>query len=242
MDIRVYADYREMSQAAAQIVAEQIRSKSDSVLGLATGSTPEGMYAELVAMFRQGKVDFSQARSFNLDEYVGMDPEDPRSYHAFMRKNLFAHVNFAPGRTHVPSGLGSDLDEQAREYERMIAAAGGVDLQVLGIGMNGHIGFNEPGSSFDSRTRVVDLTEQTVSVNREKTEAQSLPAQAVSMGMGTIAESRRVLLLASGEGKAEIIARAVKGPVTPDVPASALQRHPSVIVVLDAAAASRIDG
>lgn len=241
MDIRVYGDYREMSRAAAQVIADQIRSKPNSVLGLATGSTPEGMYAELVQMFRRGEVDFSKARSFNLDEYVGMEPNDPRSYHKFMRVNLFDHVNFAPGSTHVPSGIGDNLDEQAREYERMIAAAGGIDLQVLGIGMNGHIGFNEPGSAFDSRTRVVDLSEQTVSVNKEKTEADALPAQAVSMGMGTIAESRRILLLANGAGKAEIIARAIKGPVITDVPASALQRHPGVVVILDAAAASRLN-
>jgi glucosamine-6-phosphate deaminase len=241
VDIRVYRDYHEMSRAAAQIIADQIRSKPDSVLGLATGSTPEGMYAELVKMYREGKVDFSKATSFNLDEYVGMDPSDPRSYHRFMRVNLFDHVNFAPGKTHVPSGIGDNLDEQAMEYERMIAAAGGIDLQVLGIGMNGHIGFNEPGSPFDSRTRVVDLSEQTVSVNREKTEAESLPTQAVSMGMGTILQSRRIMLLANGAGKAEIVSRAFKGPITTDVPASVLQRHPDVIVILDAPAARLLD-
>ncbi len=241
MDIRVYGDYREMSRAAAQIVADQLRAKPDSVLGLATGSTPEGMYAELVRMYREGQVDFSQAHSFNLDEYVGLSPDDPRSYNVYMWKNLFRHVNFDPKRVHIPSGVGDDLAGQCLRYERMIEEAGGIDLQVLGIGRNGHIGFNEPGSPFDSRTRVVDLAEQTVSVNMEKTEAISLPTQAVSMGIGTILESRRIMLLANGVEKAEIVAKALRGPVTWMVPASALQVHGDVVVLLDKPAASRLE-
>lgn len=240
MDIRVYRDYAEMSRAAAEIIADEIRKAPDSVLGLATGSTPVGMYRELIGMYRDGKVDFSQVESFNLDEYVGLEPDDERSYARFMRQQLFEHVNIDLARAHVPCGIGDNLDYICREYESMIADAGGIDIQVLGIGMNGHIGFNEPGSSFSSRTRVVDLAAQTVAVNKEKTAADALPPQAISMGIGTILEAKRIILLANGEGKADIIAKALRGPVTEDVPASVLQRHSGVVALLDEPAAGAL--
>ncbi len=235
--ILVYDDYAKMSAAAAEHIASRVSAQPSIVLGLATGSTPVGMYAELVELHRRAGLDFSRVTTFNLDEYCGLDADDPRSYERFMWEHLFAHVNLDRTRTHVPYGAARDPEAECMRYEEMIRAAGGIDLQVLGIGMNGHIGFNEPGSAPNSRTRVVRLAELTVEVNRAKTEAEELPAFALSMGMGTIMDAGEVMLLANGEAKADIIRQAIQGPVTPDVPASILQQHPDVTVFLDRPAA-----
>lgn len=238
MQVLVYSDYDEMSAAAARMIASKIGELPKPVLGLATGSTPIGMYAELVRLHNEEGLDFSNVTTFNLDEYCGVDAEDPRSYHWFMKEHLFSHVNLDPEKAHVPAGNSADPDGECARYERLIKEAGGIDLQVLGIGMNGHIGFNEPGSDPNSRTRVVRLAEQTIEVNRAKGGLNALPGYAISMGIGTIMEARQILLLANGAGKAEIIRRALTGPVTPDVPASLLQTHPNVVCMLDKPAAS----
>lgn len=230
-----------MSKTAANIFADRIRSKPNLVLGLATGSTPLGMYAELVRLHREEDLDFSKVRTFNLDEYVGLPPDHEQSYRHFMNRHLFDHLNIDPANTHVPDGLARDLDGCCAAYEAAIQAAGGIDLQVLGIGTNGHIAFNEPGSPFDSRTRVVDLTESTIQDNsRFFKRIEDVPTRALSMGIGTIMEAREIVLLATKDNKAEAIARTLEGPVTEAVPASILQRHPNVTFVLDQAAASRL--
>jgi glucosamine-6-phosphate deaminase len=239
--ILVYDDYAKMSAAAARHVASRVNARPGVVLGLATGSTPVGMYAELIELHRREGLDFSRVTTFNLDEYCGLDADDPRSYDRFMWEHLFAHVNLERTRTHVPYGAARDPEAECIRYEEMIRAAGGIDLQVLGIGMNGHIGFNEPGSASNSRTLVVRLAEQTVQVNRAKAEAEELPAFALSMGMGTIMDAREIMLLANGDAKADIIRQAIQGPVTPDVPASILQRHPDVTVFLDKPAAKLLE-
>ena len=237
MHILIYDDYAEMSAAAAGHIASRVKAKPGIVLGLATGSTPVGMYAELVELHRQGGLDFSRVTTFNLDEYCGLGSDDPRSYERFMWEHLFAHVNLDRMRTHVPYGAARDPEAECIRYEEMIRAAGGIDLQVLGMGMNGHIGFNEPGSAPNSRTRVVRLAEQTVQVNRSKTEADEMPASALSMGIGTIMDAREIILLANGDAKADIVRQAIQGPITPDVPASILRQHPDVSVFLDRPAA-----
>ncbi len=239
--ILVYNDYAQMSAAAARHIASCVNARPDIVLGLATGSTPLGMYAELAELHRREGLDFSGVTTFNLDEYCGLDDDDPRSYQRFMWEHLFAHVNLDRAQTHVPRGATRDPEAECIRYEEMIRAAGGIDLQVLGIGMNGHIGFNEPGSAPNSRTRVVRLADQTVQVNRAKTAAEELPAFALSMGIGTIMDAREIILLANGDAKAGIIRQAVQGPVTCDIPASLLQRHPYVTVFLDRPAARLLE-
>ena len=231
----------EMSRKAAEIFARRIREKPDIVLGLATGGTPVGMYRELIRMHREEGLDFSRVRTFNLDEYVGLPPDHPQSYRYFMDKNLFDHINIDKSNTQVPDGMASDLEAHCAEYEERIRAAGGIDLQLLGIGSNGHIAFNEPGSPFDSRTRVVELAESTIRDNaRFFDRPEDVPRKAVSMGLGTIMEAREIVLLASGENKADAVAKAVEGPVTEEVPASILQRHPNVTFVIDRDAASKL--
>jgi len=243
MPIKIFVakDYDEMSKKAAGIIADAIRNKPNLVLGLATGSTPVGCYRELIRMHKEGGIDFSRVVTFNLDEYVGLPPTHPQSYRHFMNENLFNHVNIKMENTHVPNGLPDDLQKTCQEFEEAIKASSGIDLQLLGIGANGHIAFNEPGSPFDSRTRVVSLSERTIKDNaRFFKSIDEVPRQALSMGIGTIMEARKIVLLASGAGKADAVAKSIKGPITEDVPASILQRHPDCTFILDEAAASKL--
>ena len=239
MQILVVKDYEEMSMKAAGLMADQVILKGNSVLGLATGSTPEGMYARLARMNGQGLVDFSGITTFNLDEYLGLEPEHPQSYHHYMYHHLFHHINAPRERIHIPAGRDRDMEAFCREYDEKIAAAGGIDLQVLGIGGNGHIGFNEPAESLQAGTHVVDLAEETVEANSRFFERkEEVPRQAVTMGMGSIMKAKRILLLASGKGKARAIKDAVKGKITTRVPASFLQLHRKAVLILDKDAAS----
>ena len=242
MRVIIEKDGDAVSRRAARILAEQIRGKPESVLGLATGSTPLGTYEELVRMHRDERLSFSRVTTFNLDEYVGLQPSHPQSYRYFMQRSLFDHVNIDPMRTHVPDGLASDYQAYCRQYEQRIEDAEGIDLQLLGIGRDGHIAFNEPGSSLGSRTRLKTLTGETIRDNaRFFEEPEQVPRLAVTMGVGTILESRRCLLLAVGEAKAEAIRATVEGPVTAQVTASALQLHREVLVLVDEDAAGRLE-
>lgn len=241
--MRIYreADYQAMSRRGADILAAQILLCPGSVLGLATGSTPVGMYQELVKENQAGKIDFSKVQTVNLDEYVGLAPGHEQSYRYFMQRNLFGHVNISLDATHVPDGLAADLAEECRRYDRLIEDMGGVDLQVLGMGHNGHIGFNEPGDFFPLDTHVADLTDSTINANARFFDSRDqVPRQALSMGIRTILRARRILLLVSGKGKADAVAAAFHGPVTPRVPASVLQLHQDVILVGDSEALSRL--
>lgn len=241
MNVTICETYEEMSKAAADLFAERIRAKPDIVLGLATGNTPVGLYQELARMHGEERLDFSRVRTFNLDEYLGLGPDHEQSYRHFMDVNLFDSINIDKANTHVPDGLAADPEAHCAAYEAAIRAAGGIDLQVLGIGSNGHIAFNEPGSPAGSRTRVVELTQSTITDNSpffDRTE--DVPTRALSMGIGTIMESREIVLLANKEKKAEAVARSLQGPITEDVPASILQQHENVTVILDRAAASQL--
>jgi glucosamine-6-phosphate deaminase len=239
MKIHIVEDYARLSEKAAGIVASQVILKNNSVLGLATGSTPEGMYRRLVQMHREGTVDFSAVVTFNLDEYFGLSPGHPQSYHNYMHEHLFNHVNVPALNIHIPSGVADNIDTYGKEYDRKIAEAGGIDLQVLGIGGNGHIGFNEPGEFLNEQTHIVDLTEDTIEANSRFFDTiEEVPRQAVTMGMGSIMRARRILLLASGKGKAAAIRDTLSGRVDPRVPASFLQLHRNVYVVIDREAAS----
>ena len=231
----------EASEVAARLVARQVREKPSSVLGLATGSTPCKLYQLLARMHREDGLDFSKATTFNLDEYVNLDPTHPASYHQFMEENFFSHVNVRRESVHIPDGMVADVPAHCAYYERAIRKAGGIDLQILGLGSDGHLGFNEPGSSLASRTRIKTLTERTRSDNaRFFTGAQEVPHHVITMGLGTIMESRMCLLLAFGKAKAEAVAASVEGPVTASVPGSLLQFHPQAKVLLDAESASSL--
>jgi glucosamine-6-phosphate deaminase len=225
---------------AARIVAHLVKRKPQAVLGLATGRTMLGLYAELIALFRQGVLSFSQVTTFNLDEFVGLPPEHPCSYHRYMQENFFDHVDVPPRRRHLLNGLAPDLPRECQDFEERIRSAGGLDLQILGLGEDGHIGFNEPTSSLGSRTRLKTLTAETMAVNRECFGSEPVPRHVLTMGVATILEARHCLLLAFGPRKAAAVAATVEGPVTAMVPASALQLHPRVTVVLDEEAASRL--
>ena len=234
-------DYKAMSRIAANIISAQIIMKPDCVLGLATGSSPEGTYAQLVEWYKKGDLDFSQVTSVNLDEYRGLSGDNDQRYRYFMNTHLFDHVNIDKSRTFVPNGLEPDSEKACREYDAVVEATGGVDLQLLGIGHNGHIGFNEPAKEFCKNTQCVDLTESTIEANKRFFEKEEdVPRQAYTMGIGTIMRAKKILLVASGEGKADIIAKAFTGPITPEVPASILQLHNDVTVVCDKAAMSKI--
>jgi glucosamine-6-phosphate deaminase len=242
MRVIIESDAAAVAGRAARLVADLVRRKPASVLGLATGSTPLGMYRELIGMHRDEGLDFSQVMTFNLDEYVGLAPSHPKSYRHFMQTELFDHLNIDPKNTNVPDGRALDFESYCAQYERKIAAAGGIDLQVLGIGSDGHIAFNEPGSSLGSRTRLKTLTSETIRDNaRFFGSAENVPRLAVTMGVGTILESRRCLLLATGEAKSRAIRDAVEGPVTAQVTASALQLHRDVVAVVDADAARLLE-
>ncbi|TWT79085.1 Glucosamine-6-phosphate deaminase 1 [Planctomycetes bacterium CA13] len=238
-NIVVCEDAQAASRKVAEIIIATIAEKPASVLGLATGSTPIRTYELLVDAFRDERVDFSQATSFNLDEYVGLAPKHPQSFRCFMDDHLFKHVNFSPMRTYVPDGSAADPAAHAKLYDDEIRMVGGVDCQLLGIGHNGHIGFNEPGSLPDSRTSVVDLAELTIRKNaRFFDSADQVPRRAITMGIGTILESRHIVLLATGKSKAKVVAQAFEQSPSVDLPASWLQTHDHVTVVLDNDAAT----
>jgi len=240
MRTRVLPDYEAMSEAAANVVAGRLRAKPESVFLLPTGTTPLGMYRRLVAMHESEGLSFARATFFNLDEYLGLRPDHPASYHVYMQENFYGRVDADPSRVHVPDGSAPDPEAECERYERAIREAGGVDLCVLGIGRNGHIGFNEPGSPFGSRTRVVRLAETTRRVNAADFEGNRAPECAISVGMRTIFDSREVLLLASGSNKTRAVAAALRGEVSEEVPASMLRRHPNALFLLDRDAASEL--
>ena len=232
-------DFKELSRKAANIISAQVILKPTSVLGLATGSTPVGTYKQLIEWYEKGDIDFSQVTTINLDEYKGLVAADVQSYRYFMNDNLFNHVNVNKDRTFVPNGLTEDPEEACKAYDDLIAACGGIDLQLLGIGGNGHIGFNEPTDSYIKATHVVTLSENTRSANaRFFASMDEVPTHAITMGIGGIMEAKKILLLASGKAKAQAIYDALYGPITPQVPASILQLHPDVIVVADEEALS----
>ena len=241
MRIIVAKNYKDMSRKAANIISAQIITKPNCVLGLATGSSPIGTYDQLVEWYEKGDLDFSQVSSVNLDEYRGLDHDHDQSYYYFMHEHLFDRVNINPANTNVPDGTEPDAEKECRRYEELIASYGGVDLQLLGLGHNGHIGFNEPAPAFDKETHCVDLTESTIEANKRFfASADDVPRQAYTMGIGTIMKAKKILVVVSGEDKAEIVAKAFCGDVTPEVPASILQFHPDVTVVVDEAAASKL--
>lgn len=234
-------DYDEMSKKAAHIIAAQIVLKPDCVLGLATGSTPVGTYKNLVEWYKNGDLDFSTLSSCNLDEYRGLSPENDQSYRYFMNTNLFDHVNIRKDHTFVPDGQEADSNKACQMYEQIIQDLGGIDLQLLGLGHNGHIGFNEPAEEFPKITHCVDLTESTIQANKRFFEKESdVPRQAYTMGIGTIMSAKKILIVVSGEDKAEILNKIINGPITPQVPASILQLHPDVTIVADNAALSKV--
>ena len=234
-------DYEDMSRKAANIISAQVILKPDCVLGLATGSTPIGAYKQLAAWYEKGDVDFAEVSTYNLDEYRGLSHDDPQSYHYFMRENFFDHINIDLNNTHVPDGSNPDAAAACSEYDKIVADAGYPDLQLLGIGNNGHIGFNEPDDHFSKGTHCVDLTESTIQANKRFFEkVEDVPTQAYTMGIKNIMQARKVLLIVSGEGKAEILDKVLYGPVTPQVPASILQLHNDLTVVADEAAMSVI--
>ena len=239
----IYAakDYNDMSRKAANIMSAQVIMNPKAVLGLATGSTPVGMYRQLVEWYKKGDLDFSQVTSVNLDEYKGLSGENDQSYRYFMNTNLFDHINIDKARTFVPNGLEEDAEKACREYNEIIKAVGGIDMQLLGIGGNGHIGFNEPGEAFETETHCVDLTESTIQANaRFFSSMDEVPKQAYTMGIKNIMSAKKILLIATGEKKAEALYNSLYGRITPNVPASILQLHNDVTVVADEAALSMI--
>ena len=227
-------NYDEMSRKAAAIIAAQVIHKPNCVLGLATGGTPVGTYKNLVEWYKSGDLDFSEVSTVNLDEYRGLPREHRESYWSFMHRNLFDHVNIPQDRINLPDGTNMDADAECKRYDAVIASMGGVDLQLLGIGHDGHIGFNEPSDAFDMGTHCVDLTEETIEANKRFFASRDeVPRQAYTMGTHTIMSARKVLMIVSGRDKAEIIKKAFFGPVTPHVPASILQMHPNFVLVAD---------
>ncbi len=242
MLVIIKENYDEMSKEAAKQVAALVRKKPDCVIGFATGSTPLGLYKELIRMHKEEGLDFSKITTFNLDEYVGLPPEHPQSYHYFMWENLFRHINVNPSNVYIPMGMADDIDAFCEWYENKIKEVGGIDLQILGIGANGHIAFNEPGSSLGSRTRIKTLTEKTRQDNaRFFSSMEEVPKYAITMGVGTIMEARRLLLLASGTSKAEAIRATVEGPIMAKYPATIVQLHRYATVIIDKDAASKLE-
>lgn len=227
-------NYEEMSRRAAAMVQAQILLKPDAVLGLPAGRTPIGTYEELIRMNREGMLDFSKVRTVNLDEYIGLGPEHIQSFRYFMDSSLFARINIDPANTYVPDGCAPDEAISCEEYDALIRSLGGIDLQILGIGHNGHIGFNEPDEAFIAGTHMVELTEDTLRANASLfPDPEAMPKYAVTIGMGAIMHAKRILLIANGVGKAKALRAAIEGPVTPKVPASILQLHPDVTVICD---------
>ena len=240
MEIILQESGQKASEAAARVVARLVREKPNAVLGLATGSTPLMLYRKLIRLHREEGLDFSQVITFNLDEYVGLEKEHEQSYHRFMWDNLFSQINIKPENVHIPDGMAADIPAFCAAYEQAIVDAGGIDLQVLGIGSDGHVGFNEPTSSFASRTRIKTLTQQTVADNARffGGDESRVPHHCITMGIGTIMDARMIIMLAFGEAKAEAIAAMVEGPVAAILPASILQHHPVAKIFMDEAAAA----
>lgn len=246
MEVVRVPSYEDMSLRAAAVVCKAIEAKPDLVLGLPTGATPLGMYRDLVLAHHRGQVDFAGVRTFNLDEYLGLAPEHPASYHTYMREHLLAHVNIVPRHAHIPNGAATDRAAECLAYEEAVAGAGGLDLAVLGIGQNGHVGFNEPNTELQTDVHVASLSAETRRLAfecwREADESiflslECFPDKAITMGMGTILRARRIVMLASGECKAQAVRQAVTGPLTPQVPASLLQLHRDVTVLIESDAA-----
>ena len=232
MEFIVAKNYEEMSRKAADVIAELVARKPSCILGLATGSTPEGLYAQLIKDCQEGKISFKDVSTYNLDEYRGLENDHPQSYHYFMEQHLFNHVDIDLAATHVPDGSNPDAAAACADYEAAIKASGGVDLQLLGLGHNGHIGFNEPTTYFPKDVHTVNLTESTINANSRLFERrEDVPTQAITMGIGTIMKSDKILLIA-GEDKTDIIEKALYGKVTPEVPASVLQLHKDVTVII----------
>lgn len=241
MKIIIAKNYNSMSAKAAELVIEQIKRKKNSVLGLATGNTPLGMYKNLARACKKGEVSFKNAITFNLDEYVGLGADNKNSYHYYMRENLFKHIDIAQKNIFILNGAAKNLKKECGNFEKIIKEKGGIDLQILGVGLNDHIGFNEPGLSFKSNTRSVNLTAATREANAKYFSGiKEVPKRALTMGLATITRAKKIILLASGKEKAEIIAKALKGKIKPAVPASILQKHPDVTVILDKEAAGII--
>ena len=242
MKIYKAKDYKDMSRKAANIISAQVIMKPNCVLGLATGSTPIGTYDQLVEWYNKGDLDFSEVTTVNLDEYKGLPRTNDQSYYYFMHQHLFDRVNIDPERTNVPNGMEPDAEKECGRYEELIRSLGGVDLQLLGLGHNGHIGFNEPGEAFEKETHCVDLTESTIEANKRFfASADDVPKQAYTMGIKTIMQAKKILIVVNGENKADIVERAFFGPVTPEVPASILQLHNDVTLVGDEAALANIE-
>lgn len=241
--MRIYKskDYFDMSRKAANIISAQVILKPDCVLGLATGSSPLGTYEQLIDWYRKGDLDFSQVSSVNLDEYLGLDPEHEQSYRYFMNENFFNHINIDKSRTFVPDGLASDIEKVCKDYDSLIEDVGGIDLQLLGLGRNGHIGFNEPSNGFVRDTHCVELTPSTIDANKRFfASEEDVPHKALTMGIKNIMMARKIVVVVSGEDKAEALKEAVCGPITPKIPASILQLHPDVVIVADEAALSKM--
>ena len=242
MRLIIVDNYEEMSKEAARIMASCITLKPNAVIGLATGSTPLGMYEELINIYNKKEVNFENVKSFNLDEYYGLSKDNDQSYNYYMQENFFKYINIKPENINIPNGVAKDIKEECLSYENKIKEAGGIDIQVLGIGVNGHIGFNEPDVKFEAETHLVQLDDQTIESNARFFESrEEVPTTAISMGIKTIMHSRKIVLLANGKSKAEAIIKALKGKITPDVPASILQLHLDVTVILDKEAASLIN-
>jgi glucosamine-6-phosphate deaminase len=234
MNIEIATSKDKVSQLAADKIEKLINEKPQAVLGLATGSTPIGTYQELIRRYQKGVIDFSRIKTFNLDEYYGLDSEHPKSYHSFMKEHLFNHINIAEENIHIPSGTPKNVDHYCSHYEQKIEKLGGIDLQILGIGLNGHIGFNEPATELQTGTHLVKLAKDTIEANaRFFSQAEDVPQFAITMGIQTILKAKRVLLLALGEEKAEIIQKLVGVGITTDVPASLLKLHPNVTILMD---------
>jgi glucosamine-6-phosphate deaminase len=241
MEVIVQARPDDMARAAAREVAQVLNAKPNAVLGMATGSTPLGLYQEMVRLHRRGELDFSHVTTFNLDEYVGLPITHPQSYHQFMHENFFRHINIPPQNIHIPSGTTTNYPAFCAWYEQRIRDCGGIDVQILGIGSDGHIAFNEPASSLSSRTRLKTLAKSTIDDNARFFKSRDeVPIYAITMGVGTIMEARKILLLANGNKKADAVAQAVEGPVTSMITASALQMHPDATVYIDDEAAAKL--
>ncbi len=239
MQIIKVKDYKELSRKAASILASQLILKPKSIIGLATGSTPIGTYEELIRLYNEGFISFSDVITFNLDEYCGLESNDINSYYNFMKTKLFNHIDIKKENINIPDGLAGDIQRECECYEEKIEKSGGIDVQLLGIGRNGHIGFNEPSFKFESKTFLVNLDEDTIKANsRFFNSIEDVPRQAVSMGIKTIMSSKKILLLANGEEKAEILYKAIYGDIIPEVPASILQLHPDVTIIVDEKAGS----
>lgn len=241
MQVYVAESYADMSRKAANILSAQVILKPDTVMGLATGSSPVGTYQQLIEWYKKGDLDFAQVRTVNLDEYAGLAPEHSQSYRRFMQENFFDHINIPRENTHVPNGLAPDLEAECRRYNQVIQSLGGIDIQLLGMGHNGHIGFNEPGQAFELETHVVDLTDNTIEANaRFFASRDEVPRQAITMGIKSIMQAQRIVMVVSGADKADIVRAAFAGPVVPQVPASILQMHPNFILVGDKADLSKL--